>query len=920
MLKILKVASASERYDFFKAQTRLEKSAPATWVVSDLKSKFEIQNEILKQKNFFKDEEVLRASELWKKWLMRVQPDYKFISREFLLSLLKERLSKNDFVAAQSAATTVSYFMDLFMPLLGHENGIPSLRAWLQEHPNSVYRWAGWLELAKKEYDFFLSQKMVATHWSSSLLLSQLHLEPQLWDSEFIFDLGSELKRHEVELIWQLSQKSKVTVIEPLLDSQKWQHLLQPYAWLNSKVSEKDIITAADLVSSSQAPQKTSTEKVTDGKIKAAKVTGVLAEVKYATEVARQWVERGVPPAQISIIAADIEGYWPILGAYLEEEGLPANKNKATRLQSFPDMGPWISRLRLVHQISYEDLERSYYGGLKSKLRFEDFHALFAEILDLSDLKRSQEIEKLYYQGKPNQSSYTRDQFLTLALSYWPGSWPSRALGGLEKVVREVLQTPELSLSLSWESWVHWTEQIIARSEINLSSSNPSGIQICDLLSADSWHVTHRIFLGMTETLNKKNPSRLMDTSEIESLARDTGFILDHPEQNSLQFEMQWLLSGADNTTETHLVYPVTSLEGQPEASHLLWLMQSGETTKNHIPLTIPRATRWDYLQHSEPESVLPSERGWSDEKVKTTLKVLDQDRGAQALDAITGYSLQKISPTLVEKYQDCPFVFTAEHIFNLLDRPVMDLDPEARVKGQLLHLILEKVLQDLALYAQGESHLELLIDSLRETAGLKNLDEHFWNILKKRYVKMAQKFIDFEIQWRKNYPQTKTVAVEKKILFQYDEQTQISGKIDRIDSNQKGDLVLIDYKTSDANFNFSSWIKNNKLQLGFYMMAIESNQLDLQGEVVGAVYYSLKNMNRNKGLRRSDVDHQLYDPPARSGVDANQKAAFIEELKQLLDQILWRLRQGEISPKPREKEMCRTCNWRMACRAPHLN
>ena len=918
MISIVQISQTSQRRAFFEKHKPEIAQGQTTWIVSDLRSKFEIQRELLDFQGWYQDECSLRASELWQRLLRRSRPELRGISKDFFLTWLKEQLSQENLPVARSAQNTVAQMMEMMAPVLAQEGGSEALKEWMQDHPEAVYRWGGWYALAQKYFSQLLDKNLFVSSWASALLVSHSGWEKN-WQNHLIFDLGSEMKRHEVELILRLSNECEITVIEPVINSSAisaWTHLLRPYEILKSHAGKKQIV------------MEFSDSEAISANINAIKVSGTLAEIKWATQKVRSWIESGVPLQNIAIVAADVEGYWPLLSEYLREEGVPFNKTLTTRLQSFPHLGPWMAHLRILgRRVSYRDLESAYYfENPQLKLRFEEFQALFSKLLDPEDLARSREIEKYFFQseGVP-QGLIDRYSFLGLALRHWrgdPRAWE------LETAVREILSVPadDGFFKLSWDSWVHWLKQIAARKEINLQPAVSEGIQISQLLAADSWQATHRIFLGVSEGQLRQRQQRLVDAPEVESIAQETGFVLEHPDQHSWGFELHWLLQ-AHLKGETFLVYPATSLESGPEAPHVEWLARAAHSTA----ITEPSLTRWDTLQGLSDKALLAQSRDWDQDELRLKSLGIAQDHGDQPRALLLRPSPAKISPSLVETYLDCPFVYAVDRVFGLLDRPSMDLEPDPRVKGQLLHLMLEKILTMPSGLESTAVELSEWIESLREPAGLQHLDETFWAVMKKRYLKIAQRFIVFEKEWRKKFPQTKTMALEKKFSWPLDEQTTLNGKIDRIDcgeaKNGKQPLVVIDYKTSNNHTGFGSWMKNNQLQLGFYILALESNwgsellsaEEGKKGdsEVIGAVYYALKNMSRKTGMVLAGSD-TLMDLP-RTPVQPEQKQKFLDELQVVLKKTMASIRQGNFSAQPREIKLCKDCQWRVTCRAPHL-
>jgi ATP-dependent helicase/nuclease subunit B len=918
-LYIRQVRHSIQRKKIFDEQIQKIATGDCKWIVSDLRSKFEIQKELLDYQDWYQDHFCLRASELWNNFFKRLNPDYKEISKEFLASWIKDQLSFEENISLQNSNKTVLDFMDLMVGPLSHPQGSPLIADWFKENPEAIYRWGGWHARAQDFFSLLQKNKFYLQSWTSALLSNeadwlQLEIAPN-----YFFDLGSEIKRSEVELILKLSEKADVTVIEPLVQSDRsLSHLLKPYELLRNSVVKKNTLISEETKSSSP-------------KISAVKVSGTLSEVKLAVQTARKWIDQeGVAPEKISIISANIESYWPILSPYLSEEGLPFDKTITTRLHSYPQIAAWYSRLKiLTKKISYRDLEMTFFNNLESQsMRFEDFESLFKKLLDESDLERLKQIETFYKTNKIENKSMTRLEFLTLSLLHLK-SPDLNSDEPVEIVIREFLKFPS-HIYLSWDSWLMGLEQIISKKEIIINQGHPKGIQISQIMAADSWNLSHRIFLGLSENQFKKNKQSLISVSEIESLANSTGFILDHPEQTSLEFELLWLLSA--NTTESFLVYPATSFDSGIESPHVEWLKR----VKTENLMLTPNQTRMDSVQsvladkeNKESLEQIANMRNWGAEKQNAITIALNEDLGVVSLRPLSIEKTESLSPTSIEKYIECPFVYAAEKIYGLLDKPELDLDPEARVKGQLLHLMLERLIDinaDQQVRQLNSQKLHELLEEIRPLVGLDKIDNGFWQIIKNRHVKIGQKFIKFEIDWRTRFPKTKTLFVEKKFSYPIDKETNLIGKIDRIDSDRDKNIVLLDYKMSDNHSSFNSWLKNNELQLGFYILALEEGisaewGFQTKPDVVGALYYSLKAFNRKTGLKTGYTNHELYEVgSSRSLVSEEDKNKFLTELKQIIISNLGKIKSGLFAPVPKDKKNCATCKWSVTCRAPHLN
>ena len=106
MLRILPIRSSLE------AMKLLESFDPqtTTWLVSDLKSKLDLNRRLLRESGFIPGASVLRAYELWKTLLTRTRADLQIVSREFVLTFIAERLSTSELEWARAPGVPKALF------------------------------------------------------------------------------------------------------------------------------------------------------------------------------------------------------------------------------------------------------------------------------------------------------------------------------------------------------------------------------------------------------------------------------------------------------------------------------------------------------------------------------------------------------------------------------------------------------------------------------------------------------------------------------------------------------------------------------------------------------------------------------------------------------------------------------------------
>jgi len=211
---------------------------------------------------------------------------------------------------------------------------------------------------------------------------------------------------------------------------------------------------------------------------------------------------------------------------------------------------------------------------------------------------------------------------------------------------------------------------------------------------------------------------------------------------------------------------------------------------------------------------------------------------------------------------------------------------------------------------------------------------ESTWKLVKKSYFENVIKFIDHEVKLRNHFPDLKSVAVEWPWEIYYDwkryefSQTQtpdtvkIAGVIDRILVNQRtNQLWLVDYKSSLKNYSsYANWIEKKEFQLLLYNHIVQNHSKETwAGKVENLTYWQLPDLGNKKGFAVSDprlLDFG-YAKKTIGSIEDKEKveAEFLVQFQEMIKQM----REGHFFPNPSDEKKCQYCEWRLACRAPHL-
>ena len=274
MLEFLKVKHPDQIKSLLKA---FDPDAQ-TWIVSDLKSKEEIQAECIARFGYYADDSVLRISDFWRIWIRRLKPTLQVVASDFIKSLVQLFLLKHgeSLGLTENDQSTLERYVQELAPIILHPESDSVLKEWL-ETLEEKRKWQKWYKVARVCILFIVNEKKVIdVKWSAAYLQS-LDLDQIQWPAEIIVDLGTELTSVEMGLLKILSQKQKVMIHVPHpVWHGKFPFLLKTYSENFGYGEVKEI----------SAPIKT------DGcKKEFVRLSTQLAEVKFVVSQIRTWLD-----------------------------------------------------------------------------------------------------------------------------------------------------------------------------------------------------------------------------------------------------------------------------------------------------------------------------------------------------------------------------------------------------------------------------------------------------------------------------------------------------------------------------------------------------------------------------------------------------------------------------------------------------
>ena len=630
MLEIIKVRKRSDILQQF-SQFDAEKQS---WLVSDLRTKLEIQNRLIEKDKFFVETSILRATDLWRLLFQRQFPKKKIIDRSWARVLLSNFLKKNiqDLNLNQASSSTILEMIEFFLPLLSHREGHEKFKEWLELHSEIKDRWAEWYVLVRLCFQYLYNEKnLVLPQWFSPLLIEQGILSEAVglqWQRPLWVDLGGQILWAEAELLRLLSASVEIKVFMVENEWQKdFSYKMRPYRHLEDHALKNSTLN------SNSAPE----HKI----IRVQKFSGELAEIKQTVGQIRAWLEQGVLPSEIGVFAPDIEKYWPVMKCFFDQEGLLANKETNVKVASFPSVQEWLAGLRLkFKEIRTSDLELHFFQQTEKSLNYEEFKSLFSNILSSEDLKKKSQMEELYLKPLKLAKNPDRDEWIIFITRLWSSAHDTKALA---IILNELYSKGDFETSLPALDWLDLLESLVARVEVSVENAQLEGVHLVSLMAAPSFSLRKRIFLGLSEDSLKPSSSQFLSRFEVEKLFSDLGFFLENHDLSSKEFELRLL---ADTDSEEDIFsFGIVTLSGQLQAPSGFWLTQDKEKAEVSAPLN----TRWDEIQKSKPEAVLSQLRQLNSIDAEQLVQRIHGDQNLQNFKKFIAIEKPSLSASRVE-------------------------------------------------------------------------------------------------------------------------------------------------------------------------------------------------------------------------------------------------------------------------------
>ena len=401
-------------------------------------------------------------------------------------------------------------------------------------------------------------------------------------------------------------------------------------------------------------------------------------------------------------------------------------------------------------------------------------------------------------------------------------------------------------------------------------------------------------------------PDPFLPDDERRELARATGFQL--PAREDELDRERYLFYVCASRAEERLVlsWRTGDEQGGPEPESFFL-----EDVRDVLALPDrPHAVR-DLAQVTWPLEIAPTRVEW--ERAAAAALPAEPPRvpgGLHSKDVLAELAGREAwSASALEAAADCTVKWLVDR---LLDPDALEPDAEQLVRGSFAHEVLRTVFERLAPDPLTEANLA---DAERHLiASIRDLQGQFPISPNKSRVRAAVRKLEFDLLRYLQHEARRDDSFqpsEFETAFKVDVGgLTLRGLIDRVD--RCGDWILVrDYKTGKSAYPVARWEQDRRLQVAVYLLALRAKHPDVK--LAGGVYQALAADDlRPRGLLNTEAESVLGEGWVRNDFrEATEFAEVLEHARETVEDVVARLRDGDIRPCPA------TCAYRGGCSYP---
>lgn len=462
----------------------------------------------------------------------------------------------------------------------------------------------------------------------------------------------------------------------------------------------------------------------------------------------------------------------------------------------------------------------------------------------------------------------------------WIAIWRAQAaaLAGFEASVDELGAILDPAESLACPEYWQKLKTVIDAATLRIPDNRRNVVHVMDAYEARQWKLPVVFLCGLLEKqFPKHHPQSPLLSDPVRLRLRDAGISLrtasDRHEEEQFLFE----LATSRATSTLVLSYPVLNAKGDA-----------------NLPSFFLEKLRQQYGLAPEPAVRC---RPAPSRALRPIATVSIYDEG---LRVVLKARYATISATSLESFLQCPFQFFAQSTLQLRDAP---LAPQDRLDPLLQGIIAHGTLQ--RMYSTGESLAVAFQAVWEEVCQSKRVpDGYRAEAVRMELFRNLETFVNAG-----QLPRTVKSEFERGIRIELPGGVEVTGRIDRIDVDEEGRALVVDYKYKSAQGIkdlVDAHDQGHLVQGGLYLRALRTGGY----QPAGMVYAGFRSAASFGGW----VADGAF-PDISNACTAEVLNDVVRRSIDVAVTAIGQIHDGRITPAPADAAKCDYCSFRTACR-----
>ena len=455
---------------------------------------------------------------------------------------------------------------------------------------------------------------------------------------------------------------------------------------------------------------------------------------------------------------------------------------------------------------------------------------------------------------------------------------------------------------ITLEHYLERLDSVLALTALRTRDERRDVVNVLSVFEARQWELPVVFVCGMVEGQFPASEAPNLFFSDIDRKRfRETGIRLRTSDEKASDEQFLFKIATTRATERLFLTYPELDASGAP-------LLRS---------FFLPPASESDLTAiSSKPNEPLSRARKQSvaEAHENRSLTVAAQIRDPTLVGQIAERH-RRFSPSSLEDYLQCPFLFFSKRTLRLQERPP---DPDGRLDALLKGTIVHRTILDWS-RSGFQSIGEILDNVFDEELQRTRQSKRFRTELARTSMRA-----DLERFARDKVAKTlpKTSSADYEYEFEYVVEPEgtagysVRGRIDRFETIDEQWAIVVDYKYSSSSRVSQlcrQHLEGAKVQAPLYLSAL-ARQFNLRP--AGMLFWGLRGETSMGGWVSERLDFEPATPKLVKRVSDEELTQMIDAAERTAATSVAEVRRGEIRIDPRDRGHCkRFCEFRDLCR-----